>query len=208
MSGGAPLSPRGRLLVSGLFCGVGLLVMGMSAWDPGSVNGPWWLGFAAGAVFACGGLAVGTQGTPVERWVGPAAVGGILVGFAVLGNWIAFGPGPRACTGGVSILVFGASGSAGEVECRAAFGVGAVFINGLLLTFALQGAARAAGSGAAARRLEKAGEAILLLALSPLLFLAAALAVVATGWRALRGGARRLVAKRRSGRDRGGPPPS
>lgn len=160
--------------------------MGLAATDPSSVNGPWWLGFAAGGVFAAAGLAVGVQETPVGVWVGPVAMGLVLLGFAAIGNWIAFGAGPRACGGGVSFLFFSGSRAVGELECRAAFGVGAVIIDGLLVTSALKGVAKLTGPGAWSGRLDRAADAVLFLALSPVLLLATLLAAAASFWSAVR----------------------
>lgn len=189
----APLSPRARLLVGGLFGGAGLFMVWLAMSDPGSVNGPWWLGASAGAVFLAAGLAAGTQGTSMGVWTGPVAVTVIFVGFAAIGNWIAFGPGPRACTGGISMLFFSASGNAGEIECRVAFGIGAVILDAALVMGILTGAAKLVGSPVWSRRLEKVGKGVLGVALSPLFLLAILLSVFRTvkekvvAWRKGRG---------------------
>lgn len=168
-------------MIGGLFGGVGLFIMGLSVADAASVNGPWWLGFAAGVAFAAAGLSVGTQGTPVGRWVGPLAVAGIFVAFAAIGNWIAFGPGPRACTGGVSLLFFSGSRSAGEMECRVAFGIGAVVLNGGLVMGVLVGVGKLVGGPVWPERLKKAGESVFMVTLLPLL-LPLLLLTIATGF--------------------------
>ena len=191
----APLTPRGRLLVGALFGGSGLFMLWLALSDPSSVNGPWWLGAAAGAVFVAAGLTAGTQGTAVGVWVTPVAVTVIFVGFAAIGNWIAFGPGPRACTGGISFLFFSGSAGAGEMECRVAFGLGAVILDAGLVMGLLTGVARLIGSPVWSRRLEKVGTGILGVALSPLLLLAILLSFfgvakdkVVAAWKARRRG--------------------
>jgi hypothetical protein len=140
--------------------------------DPGSVNGPWWLGASAGAVFVAAGLAAGTQGTFMGVWVNPVAVTVVFLGLASIGNWIAFGAGPRACTGGISVLFFSASGDAGALECRVAFGIGAVILDAALVMGLLIGVARLVGNQVWSQRLEKLGTGILGVALAPLLLLA------------------------------------
>jgi hypothetical protein len=172
-----PLTTRGRLVFGGLFIAMGAFPMWLSVKDPGSVNGPWWLGFVAGGLFAAAGLAVATQETPVGRWVGPLAVGLIFAGFAAIGNWIAFGPGPRACSGGVSFLFFQGSAAAGEMECRVAFGFGAVLLDAILVGGALTGLAKLSGSEAWTRRTESVTKGLLGVVLSPLILLALLLSV-------------------------------
>jgi len=181
VSEGGPTTVRGRLAVGLLFWGVGFLVMYMSVSHPEQVNGPWWLGFAAGWVFAAAGLAVAVQGTELQTWVGGLAVATLLLGFAAIGNWIAFGPGPRGCSGGISLLFFSGSRSAGEMECRVAFGLGAVILDAILFMGAMSGLARLVGSPRWAARLEKAGKGVFFFALLPLLLLAGALLLVQQG---------------------------
>jgi len=177
-----------------MFAGMGLFIVWLALSDPSSVNGPWWLGASAGVIFVAAGLAVGTQGTEVGVWTSPVAV--IFLCFAAIGNWIAFGPGPRACTGGISFLFFSGSRGAGEMECRAAFGVGAVILDAALVTGLLTGLARLVGDDVWSKRLEKLGTGILGIALSPLILLAILLSVFQTvkekaveRWRARGGGA-------------------
>jgi len=181
-----PLTPRGRWIFGGVFIAVGLFIMGLSVQDPGQVNGPWWLGFAAGGVFAAAGLAVVVQGTPLQAWVGGVAVTAIFLGFAAIGNWIAFGPGPRACTGGISFLFFSGSSNAGEMECRVAFGIGAVILDAGIFMGVMAGLAKLIGSETWAARLKKVGEGVFFVALSPLLLLAGALLLVQNGGKALK----------------------
>ena len=169
MKANRPLSSRERLIYGTIFGGVGLFVMWLSVTDAGSVNGPWRLGFAAGGIFGAAGLSIATQGTPVGRWVGPVAVATIFLGFAVLGNWIAFGPGVRACSGGVSFLFFWTSRSVGDLECRVAFGIGAVIVNGALVMGALVGLGKLLGGEVWPERLKRAGESVFMVTLLPVL---------------------------------------
>ncbi len=124
----------------GIACAGGgffLALVGLGlAHSPSHINGPNWLGFAAGLVFFATGLAV-----LVRVWLhvpdkqpnlpddAPAiavaiqwlAVLTIIVALASIGSWIAFGPGPRQFS--MSLPVWG---SLAETIGRVMFGFGAI----------------------------------------------------------------------------------
>ena len=92
----------------------------------------------------------------------------ILVSFAAIGSWIAFGPGPRACTIAFEGFLFDAAWS-NDLACRVGFGIGAVMVDGMVL-LAIAGALRALiGPGALPRAVETLGVALILIALAPIL---------------------------------------
>jgi hypothetical protein len=94
----------------------------------------------------------------------------LIVGaFAAIGNWIAFGPGPRQCSGGFTAFMFTTRRMAAEIECRVAFGFGACIMNGILVWMLAAGLRKVAGPGRLADGLEKFGKGVFLLALSPIL---------------------------------------
>lgn len=72
---------------------------------------------------------------PKSRWAGIVlALLVITAGLYPMGNWVAFGGGDRSdCSGGISARGFGFSGAASELECRAAFGNGAILMDLFLL---------------------------------------------------------------------------
>ena len=104
--------------------------------SPSHLNGPNWLGFAAGLVFFAAGLSM-----LVRAWLrvpdkqpnlpndAPAiavaiqwlAVLTIIVALASIGTWIAFSPGPRQFS-----MSFPVWGSLAEMIGRAMFGFGAI----------------------------------------------------------------------------------
>ncbi|MCX7146713.1 MAG: hypothetical protein NT042_11045 [Sulfuritalea sp.] len=99
------LTPRAALLVGLVFVASGMFPM-LAAFDIGplrqeDINGPPWLGFAAGGVFTAAGLAVmaGPRSSLATSLFGLLS----LAGLAMLGNWIAFGAGERACSGSISL---------------------------------------------------------------------------------------------------------
>ena len=121
-----------------------------------SINGPNWLGFAAGLVFFAAGLSV-----LVRAWLhvpdkqpnlpdnAPAiavaiqwlAALTIIVALASIGTWIAFGPGPRQFS--MSLPVWG---SLAEMIGRAMFGFGAIITWLMAALMAYAGAKKIFGS--------------------------------------------------------------
>src|SRR5207249_3332394 len=95
------------------------------------INGPPWIAGAAGGAFVLAGLAICFGQSERMRWVG--SVAGLLCAgaLAAIGNWIAFCVGERECTGTLSGLFFSSSRSAGNLECRFAFGIGAAMLDGM-----------------------------------------------------------------------------
>ncbi|MEZ5613793.1 MAG: hypothetical protein R3E35_01105 [Rhodocyclaceae bacterium] len=171
-----PLSPLARGLIALFFLASGALPI-LAAFDVGPVrardiNGPPWLGLAAGGIFALAGIVVlvgEARHKPPLSWLVAAAGALILVAFAAIGNWIAFGPGPRACSAGIGTLLFSASRSAGEWECRIAFGIGAIALDGLCAGAALRGLGKLAGPGRLGGGFEKLGDGLVFLGLLPIL---------------------------------------
>lgn len=176
MAENKPLSPTARLFV-GLFCIAAGVLPILAAFDIGplhsrDINGPPWLGAAAGGVFLLAGIALllgDAARKPPLTWVSSTIAVLIFAAFAALGNWIAFGPGSRQCSGGFSTFLFSSTRAAAEWECRAAFGIGACVLNGLLVWMLARGLGRLAGPGRLADGLEKLGKGALLIGLSPIL---------------------------------------
>lgn len=174
MSQPKPLTPPMRIFV-GLLCLVAGLLPALAAFDVGplhsaDIHGPPWLGLVAGGVFILAGVAVilgeRRQGAATGL-TGTVLGAAILCGFAAIGNWIAFGPGPRVCS--VEIAGFFLDGAlASEVSCRIGFGIGAMMVNGFLLLIAGSLAARRSALAPLARLLDRAGLALICLALAPI----------------------------------------
>jgi dipeptide/tripeptide permease len=136
-----PPSPKTTILCGLLAIGLGLFMVligvGVVKPDPRSVHGPLWVATCAGLVFMLAGLsvAVGALNGVSQTGELPRGTGWWLrllyyalglaacAGLAVIGSWVAFGPGTRS---------FGGSGMMpvprdfGELFGRVMFGLGAV----------------------------------------------------------------------------------
>jgi hypothetical protein len=123
-----------------LMCfGTGAVAL-LGAFDVGPVrhadiNGPPWIAGVAGGLFLLFGNAIAFAGTTWFRGAQRYLALPIVAGFAAIGNWIAFGEGPRECSGGISFLFVSISGPSSEIECRIAFGIGALILDAALLWF-------------------------------------------------------------------------
>lgn len=94
--------------------------------DPASVHAPGWVIMLVGAVFALGGAMCYTHGLGPNFDDGLALL--MLVSFAMVGSWIAFGPGEREFSGGGSVGGVGVSGRVGSGFGRVVFGFGALMV--------------------------------------------------------------------------------
>ena len=142
MSAPQPATPReARWIAAGAAAfGLWLMLVGFGALPvpggPRNLHGPLWMVLAAGLAFFLAGLAVLFQvwGGASDRGEFPPEAPfwmramqhlifvAIFACFALIGSWIAFGPGPRGFSGSVLFL----SNVANEWIGRAAFGFGAV----------------------------------------------------------------------------------
>ncbi len=84
--------------------------------------------FCSGGPLAISAPAFGYPG--LSRYLGPL----LIACMTVIPTWIAFGPGPRHCSGGLSFLgIFFRSSAPGDTECRVVFGGAAVLMWVLLI---------------------------------------------------------------------------
>jgi hypothetical protein len=131
-----PLSRRAAFLsgAGGVAIGLYFMLAAFGLVPAGELNGPIWIGVAAGLTFLLGGTAVilqtagganertGELPSDAPRWMRAAQlllVLAIALCFALIGSWIAIGPGTRHFTGTLPIGVIGG---------RLAFGLGAVIV--------------------------------------------------------------------------------
>lgn len=185
--------PRSRLnifLIGLLTTAAGLTPM-LAALDvipspESSFHAPRWIVFLAGSLFFMVGMWIIMQGIVGEeraRLFGGAMACALVLGLAFLINWVAFGSGSReSCSGTTSFFGLSSSRAAAELECRAVFGYGALFLNVIIV----RGIAWWLGNKAfpgnrAARALEKGSELAMLLLLLPLIFLAFLLQGIKSG---------------------------
>jgi hypothetical protein len=162
-----PLTPRGRLAFGLIFVAFGIAPM-LATFDigplsPRDINGPAWLGVAAGGVFVAAGLAV--IAGPERKLINSILVLLVVSGLAAIGNWIAFGVGERVC--GASILIW--TGTLSGLGCRIPFGIGALITNGFLLLLIVIAVQTALGGPPRLARLRRVAENVMLITLAPIL---------------------------------------
>ena len=167
------LSPWARIAI-GTACIAGGALPVLAAFDVGplrqsDINGPPWLGIAAGGVFILGGIALLSGERGRKGPLAYALFALIMGGFAAIANWIAFGPGPRECSIAIAGFLFETAPTANEIACRAGFGIGAGIINGCILWMTGSALRKLAGPGLLSTLIERAGQAVLLIALAPIL---------------------------------------
>ena len=178
---GLPRSRLGVLLI-GVFVSVMGLTPMLAALDvipspDSSFHAPRWIVFLAGSMFFTVGMWILMQalvGEDRARVFGAAVGFSVLVGLAFLANWIAFGSGTReGCSSSTSFLGLGSSRTAAELECRAAFGYGAIFLDIIIARgIGWWLGNKALPGNRVARAVEKLSEGAMLVLLLPLIVLA------------------------------------
>ncbi len=154
-----PLSRRSVLITGSLSVGMGLFVIAISLnlipVEDQSFNAPRWVGGVAGLIFVLGGVLViihqreqqrTLTGPRIASEVAQFLVAGLLITlFALIGNWIAFGPGDRQFSSAVSVPFITIFQSANEITGRVCFGMFAILLDGLALWVWASGLWRAIG---------------------------------------------------------------
>lgn len=185
------LTPGAAHLIGLVFVAVGILPMlaafGIGPLGRADINGPPWVGFAAGAIFSSAGLALiaGPQSPLAGGLFGVLA----LAGLAAIGNWVAFGAGQRACSGNISLPWLWSASDFSGLACRIPFGFGALITDAFLCWMIVSVLQKALGGPPRLARLLKAAEWLILASLAPILLLllvmaisSAAVAAVKTRW--------------------------
>jgi hypothetical protein len=176
------MSLGGRLVMGGAFTLAGIameaVALGMIPVDPSSIHAPMWVIGTAATVFILPGLWILFAGTTVGRVlevvVGPV----VLVGLLSVLHWVAFGAGVRQCTGGFSIPFFSARGPVGDLECRVAFGYGALLFDGILAGTILSSFAKKKLEGRSLRLADGVASALIFIPLAPFILLVALMGLV------------------------------
>ena len=173
------LTPRAALLVGLVFVASGIFPM-LAAFDIGplsqeDINGPPWLGFAAGGIFTAGGLSI----MLAPRSSLAANLFGLLSlsGLAMLGNWIAFGAGERACSGSISLSLMWSESDFSGLGCRIPFGLGALITDAFLCYLMVSVLQKALGGPPRLARLLKAAEWLILASIAPFILLLAIIGI-------------------------------
>ncbi len=166
------LSPKARIAFGLLCVAAGILPM-LAAVDVGplgrdSINGPAWLGAAAGGAFIIAGIALllGEDGSRSDHPLSYVLAACVLGALAASANWIAFGPGPRECT--LFIDALERAEPANGMLCRTGFAIGAGILDGFLIWLAAGVAQKFGASGAIAAMLERFGLVVLGIAFAPI----------------------------------------
>ncbi len=162
-----------------------LSALDVAPFHASQINGPPWVGVAAGAIFLAGAVFLWLYDVALRApWLGSALAFLIVAGFAALANWIAFGPGTRQCTSSFSFGMFTSNRWVAGAECRVAFGIGAMACNGLLIMIMGTGLRQAGVAGAVPAALEKIGIGLMLLGFLPLaiVWLVAKFAFASVRW--------------------------
>ena len=173
------LTPRAALVVGLIFVASGIFPM-LAAFDIGplsqeDINGPPWLGFVAGGVFASAGLGVmaGPRSSMAANLFGLLS----LAGLAMIGNWIAFGAGERVCSGSISLPVAWTETDFSGLGCRIPFGLGALITDAFLCYLIVSMAQKALGGPPRLARLLKAAEWLIVASISPFILLLAVIGI-------------------------------
>jgi hypothetical protein len=173
------LTPRAAFLIGLVFVASGIFPM-LAAFDIGplsqeDINGPPWLGFVAGGVFAAAGLSI----MLAPRSSLAANLFGLLslAGLAMLGNWIAFGAGERACSGSISLSLMWSESDFSGLGCRIPFGLGALITDAFLCYLMVSVLQKALGGPPRLARLLKAAEWLILASIAPFILLLAIIGI-------------------------------
>ena len=103
------------------------LAIAIAVYGQPSSGVPHWIAYVACLAIFLGGITTTgiAFGVPqISSYLGPA----LVVCLAIIPTWIAFGPGERHCSGGLSFLGFTVTHGGGGTECRVVFGFAAVLI--------------------------------------------------------------------------------
>ncbi|MBW8010609.1 MAG: hypothetical protein FVQ83_05115 [Chloroflexi bacterium] len=140
---------------------VGLLVIAMGGFiilvsadiipsDDSSFNAPRWISCMAGVAFFSAGVILLLRDyrfaffrdTLIFRLLQFIVIGALLTAFGIIPTWIAFGPGEREFSGGISIPFISGTTNQGEVSGRVVFGCGAIIIDAIALGYWITGLRR------------------------------------------------------------------
>jgi len=175
-----------RALWGGLVALAGVMVilaaLDVAPFDQANRHAPRWVVMLAGGLFVLAGVVVWTQGSPGAQAAGHAVAYAMVIGLAAVADWVAFGPGTRACTYTLSLFGFATWRRAPDLECRIAFGLGALMVNAIVLMMTADAARRMLGPGLWVTALERAGRAGLVVTISPFILLLVILMLVRAGW--------------------------
>lgn len=149
MGNGGGGSGRGNAVIGLLTAGLGLffvlISLGIIPASRSQAPAPLWIGGLAGLAFLLAGVAVATArpgAAPGSVMTNPVLGGAIFALMVVIANWVAFGPGERRVSGDLALPFIAVGGRMGEWTGRAAFGIGAVIMDLLVVWLVVRGVRR------------------------------------------------------------------
>lgn len=152
-----------------------LAALGVIPASDDSFGAPRWVVLMAGGLFFIAGMYVlllAVVGEAMARGIGEVVGLATFLGLSAIVHWIAFGGGDRNdCSGGFSGLGVGFSSGVPDLECRAAFGYGALLMDFILLRGTAWWIAQRVPESRAARLFEQVSEWGIGLLLLPLVLL-------------------------------------
>ncbi|HEY6722047.1 MAG TPA: DUF3592 domain-containing protein [Burkholderiales bacterium] len=122
------LSPGGRIAMGLAVAAMGFLVIGLGVHAAlvatHALTSEDFIGVPAGMIFVFGGamLALPSDRAGLQRLIGTL----LVTTFALVLDWVAFGPGTRQFGGGISFGILGIGFHPGEIFGRTVFGIAAV----------------------------------------------------------------------------------
>ena len=126
-----PMTRRQSLLLGLAFIAAGIyplaVGLGFAAARPGSVHAPSWVVAIAGACFVFIGAAFAAprDDTRLRGFL----LGLMVTGLAIVFDWVAFGPGERHFSGGISFAGNAMRTASDETSGRIAFGIAAAILD-------------------------------------------------------------------------------
>lgn len=185
------MTPLARFLVGGSFAGAGLMIVAMTVdvflHDPASADAPLWVYLTFGFMFILVGLWIMSADTPMGEALKPVVGPVVLVGILSMLHWVAFGPGVRKCSGGISLPFLSVGSNAGDLECRIGFGYVALLFDGVILGAMLSYWAESRLRGGWSRVVKGIANTLIWVPLAPFLLILVVVALLKAGWSKLRG---------------------
>jgi hypothetical protein len=180
MSEGKEISATGRVLFGLCFVAAGVMPF-LATFDVGplhsaDINGPPWLGAAAGGAFIAAGLSVALGGK--LPWLGQVFALLVVLGLASIANWIAFGEGARGCVSSFSIPFIEVHDAQSGLACRLPFGLGAVIMDGIAVYFVALALQKACGGAPRLDWLVTGAKWLMWLCLAPIFLLLLVVVIV------------------------------
>ena len=136
------LSPLGEWLFALAFWSAGLAIIALAAgWIPSppqSIEAPRWIVGLAGVTFLAGGFAPLAARMGATSILSQIAGAGVVVPLTLVANWVAFGPGARRFSGGLSLGFVSVTQRSSEMSGRIAFGIGAILLDILIASIVVR----------------------------------------------------------------------